>query len=268
MPESPIEFLDTVGVRSIVPVVYVKNNVLLKPSLNESELASKVLAYIDQINSRASLQYTALQIDCDWTESTKEKYFSFLDHLRARSKKEISATIRLHQIKYASETGIPPVDKGILMYYNMGEIAADYRNSIYDKKIATQYTSALKEYPLDLDAALPIFSWGIHMRKDQVVGLLNKATAKEFIHDRYFKMETPAIFEATKSTLKGGTFFEKADRVKIESTTADDLFEMAHDLAKKFRKKPLTVIFYDLDDENLIRYTHDEKFFTEICRTF
>ena len=91
------------------------------------------------------LKFKELQIDCDWTESTRDKYFHLLSTLRnelERNKQIISATIRLHQVKYAAITGIPPVHRGMLMYYNMGKINATDNNSVYDKKIAEKYISS------------------------------------------------------------------------------------------------------------------------------
>ncbi|MDR2840378.1 MAG: hypothetical protein LBV75_03795 [Paludibacter sp.] len=58
-----------------------------------------------------------IQIDCDWTASTRNDYFDFLKKLKAISKKRISCTIRLHQISDKEKTGIPPVEKGYLMCY-------------------------------------------------------------------------------------------------------------------------------------------------------
>ena len=62
-----------------------------------------------------------IQIDCDWTASTQEAYFEFLHYLKEKAKDkqiQLSATIRLHQLSMTP----PPVDRGILMMYNTGDV--------------------------------------------------------------------------------------------------------------------------------------------------
>ncbi len=45
--------------------------------------------------------------------------------VREQSGLPLSSTIRLHQIKYRERTGVPPVERGMLMFYNMGQFSAD-----------------------------------------------------------------------------------------------------------------------------------------------
>jgi len=54
---------------------------------------------------------------------------------------------------------VPPVDKGLLMFYNMGKISPDLnaRNSIYNRADAEAYLESLPNYRLSLDVALPVF---------------------------------------------------------------------------------------------------------------
>ena len=96
-----------------------------------------------------------IQIDCDWTDSTRNRFFRFTRTLGKLAHAEhslISATIRLHQIKYFERTGIPPVDRGVLMFYNMGKLAAaSERSSIFNTEDAEKYTSRLSQYPLPMD---------------------------------------------------------------------------------------------------------------------
>ncbi len=100
--------------------------------LNELNKESRLMLWINQINKSVSIKCRALQIDCDWTTKTAPKYFYFLQQIREKldahedggtfaSLAMLSATIRLHQVKYPEKSGMPPVDKGVLMFYNMGE---------------------------------------------------------------------------------------------------------------------------------------------------
>lgn len=267
VPLSAITFDEKPGDQHIIPVVYIRNEVMLQPALNVDDLAGKVLSYIQQINSRHNIAFDEVQIDCDWTLNSKEVYFKFIDILKVKSRKKLSATIRLHQVKYFRNTGVPAVDRGVLMYYNMGRIAPDSSNSIYERATAQLYTASLKSYPLPLDIALPVFTWGIHIRNNTVIGLLNKVDESNFLEDDHFEMKRPPFFEVNDNVVKMGYYFEKGDRIKIESVQPDDLEEMIEDLSDAMTRQPGELIFYDLDNFNLKHYQHENQFFQKISRT-
>src|SRR6185295_19004173 len=116
-----------------------------------------------------------IQIECDWNASTRESYFLLLRTIRAQlhAGKILSGTIRLHQIKYRAQTGVPPLDRGVLMFYGMGDPASPgEKNSILDLDTARKYTAYLKNYPLFLDAALPVYQWGILFHEDHFRGII------------------------------------------------------------------------------------------------
>ena len=161
-PLSPIRFTASPAGYTIVPVIFFRNRVFEKlDSASSRALAEKVLALVRRIDVAAHLQPAETQFDCDWTERSRDSYFRFIRQYRALSGLTLSSTIRLHQIKYSDRTGIPPVDHGILLFYNMGNIGAGTGNSIYDRTIAHRYTPSLRSYPLLLDLALPIFSMNV-----------------------------------------------------------------------------------------------------------
>lgn len=180
---------------------------------------------------------------------------AFIDSLDKISEKQLSATIRLHQVKYAQQTKVPNVAYGVLMYYNMGEINAGPGSSIYDKTIADLYTYTLKDYPLPLKVALPIFGWAIHLRNGQVLGLRPKVTANALKTEAAFSAQKPDIFEVKRDVLRHGTYYRKGDVLKIESVSQEQLLEMAHDLGTHMKVEE--VIFYDLDALNLKNYEKD-----------
>lgn len=268
MPVSPITFKEPLTNISVIAVVYIRNDVMLKENLDIEDLARKTIAYIDQINKQYSINIAGIQLDCDWTVKSKVTYFQFIDHVKKRTAKPVSATIRLHQIKYAHRTGIPPVESGVLMYYNMGHIAADKSNSIYEHALAARYVNYVSDYPLMLNVALPIFSWGVHSRNGKVIKLLNKIDETSFRYDSNFVCTNGAFFEVKNNVIKLGHSFQTGDQIKIESVGKDDLKEMGNDLSARMNVKPKEIIFYDLDDFNLKRYSDDKQFFQEIGSNF
>ena len=141
------------------------------PETSIEQLADNITSKIKRmLKSLGEVHVKEIQIDCDWTGSTRVKYFTLLKHITLKVKTRsanfnlreditISATLRLHQIKYHKKTGVPPVARGMLMFYNMGSpTQIDMQNSILNLDIAKQYIENLESYPLPLDVALPIFS--------------------------------------------------------------------------------------------------------------
>jgi hypothetical protein len=127
-----------------------------------------------------------VQLDCDWTISTRVVYFHFLAALRARLPQGValSATLRLHQYRYPDRTGIPPVDRVMLMFYNMGQLDdPDEPNSILNLAAAQPYLDGAPPYPVPLDVALPVFRWGVLYRDGRMTKLIHDLTADELAAD-------------------------------------------------------------------------------------
>ncbi len=266
IPISPIHFLESIDAFEIVPVVFIKNKVMLESALDIDDLAQKTLKLVNEINAKNKISCKEIQIDCDWTLVSKNNYLKFIERFKKLSNKKLSATIRLHQVKYFKKTKIPNVDSGVLMYYNMGSIAADTLNSIYSQKVAERYLESLKKYPLHLDFALPIYSWGVHIRGGRVIGLRSKLTAQELKKDINFESISGTIFSVKHSNYKKGIFYEEGDQIKIEATSSKELIEIAEDLDDNTAQKPNEIIFYDLDEFNLKNY--EKNIFKQVVSCF
>lgn len=266
IPLSPIRFQEIMNDFDIVPVIYIKNKVMLKPNLDIEDLADKAVGLVNEINSKNKINCKEIQIDCDWTLSSKDNYLKFIAVFKKLSKKKLSATIRLHQVKYFKKTKIPNVDSGVLMYYNMGKIAADSLNSIYDKEIAERYLKSLKKYPLHLDFALPIYSWSVHIRNQRVIGLRSKLGISSLKTDANFEQISSVFFKVKHSNYKNGTFYEENDLLKTEAVSSEDLIQMAKELDENLVQPPKEIIFYDLDEFNLKNY--EKNIFKQVVSYF
>lgn len=256
-PQSPVNFEDNPKELNIVPVIYIKNKVLLNQAIDVLDLARKTNDFIQQINNKNQISCQEIQIDCDWTLASRDNYLKFINDFKKISGKKLSATIRLHQIKFYTKTKIPNVDKGVLMYYNMGKIAPDSLNSIYDRNIANGYLASLKKYPLALNIALPIYSWAVHIRDGKVIGLKNKIDVKLFKKEANFILSNHKWLKVKTSNYKNGTFYKNGDVLKLESINPNDLLEMARDLKGSTVAMPAEIIFYDLDEFNIKNYEKD-----------
>lgn len=265
VPEAPLQgnMYKNINV-NVIPVIYIRNNVFKKADeKNLALLAKDCAAFIREMNSHFGTAPHEIQFDCDWTSGTRQKYFRFLQLFKKEYPIRLSATIRLHQYKYPAITGVPPVEKGTLMYYNMGEIASDTLNSVYDRKKAVRYLTPKSPYPIPLNVALPIFNWGVRIRNGKVVQLLSKLSEREIAADTHFRKLTGKRYENIQSCFFHGFYFKKGDVVKIESISSRQLLEMADDLKKGIKTGIKEIIFYDLDTLNTNKY--EKNIFQEVA---
>jgi len=255
IPVAPIVFNQKPEGYKVVPVVYIKNEVFLQNNAADS-LAVKVYNYIQQINKSANVSVNEIQFDCDWSLKSKQNYFQFIEEFK-KLHPNLSATIRLHQIKYPEKTGIPSVKTGVLMYYNMGVINVGEDNSIYSQKTAKNYINSLKNYKLPLNIALPVFSWGVHVRSNQVTNLIGGLRVNDLTGDQFEKINENR-YKVVKDVVFKGRYLAKDDEIKIEAVSADQLKEMMHDIKKNSKYKPNEIIFYDLNENNLKAYEKED----------
>ena len=269
-PVSPINFKESPKNLHIVPVVYIKNRVILQDNLQLGLLANNISNYIEQINQAEGIgMVDEIQVDCDWTLKSRDRFMQFVDTLKRKSGKKLSATIRLHQVKHYTSTHIPNVDYATLMYYNMGKIDADTLNSIYDREIASRYIESLKSYPMKLNIALPIYAWGVHIRDNKVINLVSKTDKTAFENDSNFIFsENLNIVEVKNSNIKHGRYYLRNDWIKIEEISAKDLKQMVLDIRKRLPYSPDEVVFFDLDEINIKRYNNEESFFKKVAHHF
>ncbi len=236
----------------VVPVVFLKNDVFRHPPEN---LATSVAAEVTARTQLLGIAPRELQVDCDWSDLTRDAYFAFLTDLHRIAKLPLSATIRLHQVKYRERTGVPPVQRGMLMFYNMGKFSADpTMRAIFDEASARKYLGRVDEYPLPLDAALPIWSWVVHLRDDRVEGLLESTDPDELATLDFVTRTDAARYTVTRSAFLHGTLLRDGDVLKIEVTTPADTLAAAGMLAPRLPPIARTVTLFDLSERNLARH--------------
>lgn len=158
---------------NVVPVVFIVNEVM-KRGEDPQVLAGKVLGRVLQISETNGVAgVKELQIDCDWTLQTRNRYFEFLRHLQALAHQHhlmLSTTVRLHQLSQP----VPPVDRGVLMMYNTG----DFTNIRCEQPIlsltdAQPYLKYLSRYGLNLSTAYPLFAYRIAFRGGKYLGVVH-----------------------------------------------------------------------------------------------
>ncbi|GGI51766.1 hypothetical protein GCM10011425_29780 [Mucilaginibacter galii] len=250
-PEAVVRFDQGACPLPVIPVIYITNKTFEKmPKNGIDSLAFNCVKLVTQLSSQQKFRPVKLQVDCDWTLKTRDAYFTFLAAIKKRSKCTLEATIRLHQIKYAHLTGVPPVDRGVLMFYNMGKLNANLKqtNSIYNGEDAGHYLRHLKAYPLSLDVALPIFSWAIQIRNGRMIQVYQKLDRMNLENLNFEKLAvTENAFRAKKSFYLLGIYIKQNDIFKVEETNAQSLEKAASQLAKNLPEdSKRTIIYYEL----------------------
>ncbi len=248
----------------IIPTIFITNRTLR--NLNEEDIVLLSERMYKKINELRSVfdesPLTEIQIDCDWTLQTRKAYFKLLELLRKQVNNDdtvISATIRLHQIKFFEKTGVPPVDRGMLMFYNMGELTElQTINSIIDLNIADQYLNKLSDYPLALDIALPIFSWGVVFRDSKMLKLVNNLEHEALSDTSRFTKAGQNQYKVIKSTYLQGYYLYEGDHIRLEDSPIETVQAAAKRLAKLYPGQDLTVSLYHLDTATVKNYTYDQ----------
>ena len=247
---------------TIIPTVFITNRSLLnlEPAQVE-QLAQRLFKLIgDLAKPLGPVSMPEVQIDCDWSQQTRNNYFLLLKTLREQhlpADQFLSATIRLHQLKYPDQTGIPPVDRGMLMFYNMGEVTQwQEQNSILNLEIAAQYIRPASPYPIPLDLALPLFRWGVLFRGGKMIKLINELGSEQLRDTTRFRAIDNAHFQVTRSTYLDGYYLYKGDQFRLEESKLSDLQEAVEMLSRYFPRKSFTLAYYHLDMPIVKRFSH------------
>lgn len=258
----------------IVPVVYMENRVFEGATAERvADLARHAVNLIQRLAAFHHLNVVEVQWDCDWTSSTREAFFSFLTQVRRWTTWPLSATLRLHQIKYRKQSGLPPVDRGMLMFYNMGRIEhSDQRLSIYNEADAVKYVSHLRSYPLPLDLALPLFGWRLQKRGGAVRRIIEHLSDDQLAQCGFFSMTERGRLVAEKSGLCEGFAFQAGDELQTE-VVDDVLAAKAGALARRsFAPNRFGhIVLFELNERTLASYSRrqlDDIFLAPDHRTF
>jgi len=263
--QKPVAVVRKVGAvlktKEIIPVIFIENSIFKSSTESkysrENRLVKKIIGLTKQIHQHHFHKFpTEIQIDCDWTQTTKKNYFEFLSALKKRIK--VSTTIRLHQIKYPDKTGVPPVDYGTLMLYNVGDLQNENQNSILSQSIVSQYISYNTKYPLNLDVALPIFSQAVITNNRGTLKLVNQANFDMIKNDsEHFEKETETVYKVKKKILYKGQYLYEGFKLKIEESNIEEIVK-SYEIIKNSSLTINDVILYHLDEETLSEFKLQE----------
>lgn len=230
VPNATLKFATDVsqGI-DVVPTVFVMPECLRQ---DRSRLAALIVKRVVQMNETNDVyNVKEIQIDCDWTRSTRRLYAEFMQAMLSECHSrhlKLSSTIRLHQLAQTP----PPADRGVLMMYNTGD-ATDIRchKPILDMHDAAPYLPRLKDYKLKLSTAYPIFTWRILFRGGRFVG---------FIHN---DGEYPIL---------------PSDSIALRQPSAADIIEAVNVIGSRRPDANNEIILFDLNNHNINRLKHKD----------
>lgn len=238
---------------TIIPVAFITNKAMLAlDTLAAINLANKLGAFFQQWQALQQKKFTEFQVDCDWTPKSKDNYFVFLRALKkVLGTAELSVTLRLYPYKYPNLMGVPPVDKAVLMCYNMGSIKdRNTTNSIIDPKTMESYMTT-QDYPLHLDVALPIYGWHVWFRQNEYQGILYDTTWNVIKPNTKLIKDNWSVLNDEVSV--GAKFFRPGDVFRNEYPPKTD-YKQYFSLIKKYVPNAQRILFFHLDDNNINKY--------------
>lgn len=220
LPDSCIE---------IIPTVFITNE-CMKAKTNG--LAEKIMGRILQMNETNRVRNVkGVQIDCDWTMTTRKTFFAFMDEMKRLTHEkgmELSATIRLHQL---SQTP-PPCDRGVLMMYNTGDVTDfNCRKPILDMADAGPFMRHLDGYELPLSSAYPLFRWEVIFRNGKFVGI------------QHYEGEYPTL---------------PTDSLRTCQPEITDIMKAKEAIEKRRPDANNEIILYDLSNYNIKRFNRED----------
>ncbi|MCE3296141.1 MAG: hypothetical protein K0R65_1855 [Crocinitomicaceae bacterium] len=244
----------------IVPTIYVRNEVFKKPGKNELEEFASNLGFL--IRKKMSEKFPGkqlqeIQIDCDWTESTQKNYFKFLRLLKKHTDLKISATLRLYAYKFPDKMGVLPVDRAMLMCYNLLSVhQQENKNSILDLEELEKYLVGAGKYPVPLDVALPVYSaMHVYRNNSYTTTLYNdgQLDAKVLSHTKglWYRVNTDVPLQTL--------FLREGDKVKYEKVSPEMLERAIRLIRSRVSlERDFTLSFFQLNEYELKQHS-DEK---------
>lgn len=261
VPNATIKFLKPIPDNvQIIPTIFIVDNCLRH---NLSNLPILLKERIVQMCETNDIIVNEVQIDCDWTKSTEDKFFWFLNELKNELTKEniiLSSTIRLHQLASAQ----PPVEYGILMPYNAGQVTDYYcNNPILDFKDVKPYIKFIKNYQLPICVAYPNFKWQLQFRNKRLQNILYDENLKnEFYYKQLDSLTYVAIRTRTISNSVGKvnkmSQVLPGDTILVRRSEIEAILKTKSELEKENPSVKCQTVIYDLNSKNINNLTTNE----------
>ncbi len=261
-PKATIQFQQPIiqGVK-IIPTIFITESCM---ALDIDKLP-KMLAYrvLQMCETNDIKGVDEIQIDCDWKQSSQEKYFQFLDDIRKILKDKnirLSATIRFHQLRMTP----PPVDYGVLMAYNTGNISHPPTcNPVLSFRHAEPYLKLLTDYDLPLCAAYPNFSYQLLYNDNQLRAILYNediadSTKYRHTNDNEYESTTSRLIVNTPEPGSSLTQIKHGDKLLIYKAEYNEISTTKQTIDHLRPSMKAQSIIYDINSRNINNLTKEQ----------
>lgn len=255
-PNATIKFKQPLPTnQEVVPVVFIPNEVLEKIDTNIiPDLAAKMRRKIERMCAKHGItNVQEYQLDCDWNNTTRAAFFKLVREFKQQvNTAALSVTIRLYQYKYPDKSGVPPADKGLLMFYNMGKLE-DYNeeNYILNLNEAAKYLTSKKPYALPLDVGLPLYAQGVMYSQKHFYQLVQASEVEDAISKGWLKEGKGNMYTTTGDSTASWTYMNPDISVRYERVDKETLLKAADMLRGAIHNDTCNIVFYHLDAEPL-----------------
>jgi len=262
IPISPINFQSKLpDSLEIVPVVFIVNDVLRNIShARMDELSRKLCVFVKaKVEQSGKVNFNELQIDCDWTQETRDNYFYLLKRIKQGiDNKQLSVTLRLHQLKNQKTSGVPPADKVLLMCYNMGNLRKyGKQNSIIELNELKKYAGAnLGTYPMPMDIGLPLFGWAVAFRDKQYIGIDKRINFDNLNHAKQFASNGNNLYTAKTDLPAYG--LQSGDVVRWENSDIKTVQVAASYIGQYLKAGEVNMVYFHLDGDLIKKYKYED----------
>ena len=277
VPNATLQFRQSFpeGVE-IVPTIFITNEAMgswPKERTNdyyywEPEPMKSTGYYVDQIiyrikamNARNQVHgIREVQVDCDWSRTTRESFFKFCRLLRERLHAEgiaLSSTIRMHQLREDA----PPVDRGVLMCYNTGALRnVTTKNSILSADDVYSHMKGVNmhDFGIPMDVAYPTFGWSaMYSQENRFLGLVRTTDLSD---TTTFEPQGDGLYKILRDCSAGHAVMKAGNILRLEESEFSTVSQVKSQIDLKRDQKELgySTILYHLDSTNLSKYTYEE----------
>ncbi|MBR4265896.1 MAG: hypothetical protein IKQ46_07565 [Bacteroidales bacterium] len=271
MPNATVRFKKTPSEDlQIIPTVFIVERCL---EHNIDTLAKTLVDRILKMNETHKIKgVKEIEIDCDWTRNSQQKYFNFLTLVHQYLKKKnmkLSVTIRLHQLNMKT----PPCDYGVLMLYNTGNYKdISVENPILGYKECSPYFKYIKDYKLPLCVAFPNFKWLVLFRKgvyNNIIYNQNLADTMLFekIDDKTYKVIRSKDIPIFMSNADYNVMLVAGDTIRLKQADYNEIMKVKSKIHQLRPGLLNQIIIYDLNSNNInnINSNEYEKVFDFNC---
>lgn len=235
----------------IIPSVLLTNDCLKKISPQAVDELGERINYLlaGMLNYYGLDSVGEVQIDCNWTAETREKYFALLQYLKPLPlfiNNRLTATLQLHHVRQSEALGVPPVNRGMLYCGLDFPTSASNALLIPDTATLKEYRPAIEHYALPLDITLRLADEKLWYREKQLSGVVSNMPDAVFTLRDCFRFEDGQQV-VLKDTLMYGWELKTGDRIRSVKPLYQNLREALRILSPALSSPSITINLLPLD---------------------